>query len=1032
MVTVYTLTPASAAQALKDKGLDALGITALRLGPSWGAATPTYDSNALTISFTGTPNAPFRGILEYLDQLAAFRDVNGAPLSGAGAVLRLHPQAAARLETLAAGRYASAGQPQVRSVPHDLVIHGLAANVSPHIYDPDDALPMGAAGMALSFHDARGLIVDPVAVAAMFDDLLTTFPALDFSAGATAPTGAGGVRSVAGLAGGILAHVVTLHGRAFAAVGSGPSVGHQDSGGATLSALNASGLVAMAPTDKLAGTGATAAARLRLGWAGGGAMGAGPLSVPALPAGVSLTRQFVRAFAVDLDWHLRGNRTSVALNGIPADDQLMPADLQPQIRDGVTVDYLVDGPDMLATATQVAGRMTGAPSGGLMFAVSPIFETGVGTPTTAGTAAHWPAFPATNSNAGFGASMAPPTGVTASWSGTNDVVVVIPADFAPNGATVRLFAQRFHHIEAIGPEPSFVRADGGAALAATGTPVSVLVRNPFGLSPGDPLPNPGTLVYDLVVVPRNGRRRLWAALRLPIAAGPVAPPSDSFAAPDPLAAWPAMIRSVCPVPLFGLPRTVTPPGGSQTNVVNLVRALASESQPRQGPRLPTMARFESLVVTGISDANVSAGLDWDGVLTGGRWAVESRSADHANANPGNPAGPDTHASGVRVTGGLGYDLAQHAVRRVQPIFPLPGGTTPSWIVMSGGDNFNPPVPAVAAVPGTSSGVILETVSAVCDTPELSLLPDGNPLASPAPLTFQAMLAQVSTALSLPSPPAITISNEDRLINAVRREYFIAKNGNRDALWSLARAVGEAEELIYIETAGFARTARPGGSPKPHEIDLVQKIADRMTANPNLKVIVCIPRETDFAPAFAPFVRRAITQRAEAITLLQSAGAARVMAFHPRGFPGRWAQLRTTTVIVDDVWCLSGGTHFRRRGMTFDGSLSVASFDHMIDGGYSRKVRAFRRQLMAAKLQVKPTDSGGLPTAEWLRLQSPSSAFDLISDLVIAGGLDRLAPLWLGPTDATVIPQSDDVADPDGAAGTTGLLTLASLLSESPP
>lgn len=1031
MVTVFTLTPSSAAQALRDHGLDALGLTAPRLSPTWGSTDPGFDSSALTVTFAGTPRAPWRGLLEFLDNLAEFRAVDGTPLSGAGAVLRLHPQAAMRLDTLAAGRYASAGQPQVRAVARSLVIRGLAGTTSPQGQDPGDNLPAGAAGKVLSFHDARGLIVDPVAVAAMLDDLLTVFPALDITAGATLPTVAGGVRSIAGLASGVVAHVVTLHGRAYTALDGGPGVEHQHAGGGSLGVPDAGGLTALGEGERLAGSGSAAAARLRLGWAGGGTMGPGPLTVPALPTGVVLARQFLRAFVVDLDWHLRGNRSAAAVHGIPADDQTMPADLQPQVRDGVTVDYLVDGPDLLATASQVAARMAGAPPGALMFAVSPTFETGVSTPATPGPAAHWPAFPPPNSNTGFGTGLAPPASVTATWFGTNDVVVVLPADFAPDGATVRLFTQHFQHIEAIGEEPSFVRGDGSACLAAAGQPVQVLLRNPFGLLPGDPLPSPGTLVYDLVVVPRTGRRRLWAARRTTIATGPAAAQPDTFAGPDPLAAWPASIKSICPVPLFGLPRTVTPAGGSPTTAADLALALMSETQPRQGPRLPTMARFETLVATGIADASVSAGLAWDAVLGGARWAAETRSANHADANPGNPAGPDTHATGVRVTGGLGYDLAQHAIRRVQPVFPLPGGTTPGWIAMSGGDNFNPPVPAAAATPGTSSGVVLETVSAVCDTPELSLLPDGNPLDSASPLSFQGMLDQLATALGLGSPPSITVANEDRLVNAVRREYFFSRHGSRDALWSLVRAVGEADELIYIETAGFARTARPGGTPAAHEIDLVQKIADRMTASPNLKVVVCLPRETDFAPAYAPFVRRAIAQRKEAVDILRGAGAARVAVFHPRGFPGRWAQLRTTTVVVDDVWCLSGAAHFRRRGMTFDGSVALASFDRDIDSGYSRKVRALRRQLMAAKLQVRPTDDLGLPTPEWLRLQSPASAFDMVLDLIGQGGLNRLAPLWLGPDDTTVIPQTDDVADPDGAAGATALLGLAGLLGETP-
>lgn len=1026
MVTVFTLSPASAAQALKDNGLDALGLTTPYFAPKWGSANPSYDAGALTLTFSGTPNAPWRGVLEYLDSLSAFRAVDGSQLTGAGAVLRLHPQAAARLETLAAGRYAAAGQPQVRAVAHTLVIRGLTGNTSPQSYDPGETLPAGAAGLALSFHDSRGLIVCPVAVAAMLNDLMTAFPALDFSKGATAPTGAGGMRTIAGLASGVLAHVVTLHGRAFAAVSGGPDVEHQDSGGASQGALGAGGLVTLAAGDQISGTGTTAANRLRIGWAGGGTMGAGPLTVPALAAG-SLPRQFLRAFAVDLDWHLVGNRTASPINGIAGDDGKMPDDLKPKVWDGVTVDYLVDGPDMLAAAAQVMARMTGAPAGGLMFALSPTFETGVGAPATPGGAAHWPAFPPSSANAGFGASLRPPS-VTATWSGTNDVVVTIPAGFAPNGSSVRIYAQRFQSIEAIGEEPSFVRADGGAAIAGT-VDVNVVVRNPFGLLPGDPLPNPGTLVFDLVIIPRTGKRRMWAAQRAAIAAGPVAAPADSFTNADGVDAWPDNIKSICPVPLFGLARTVAPAGGAPATPVDLTRALMSETHPRQGPRLPTMARFDSVIVTGISNGAVSAGLDWDAVLTGGRWARESRSADHGNGNPGNPAGPDVHAPGVHVTGGLGYDLALHAIRRAQPVFPLPDGATPGWLAMSGGDNCAPPTPAAGATPGSSAGAVLSTVSAVCDTPELSLLPDGNPLDSAAPLSFQTMLDQVASAIGLPSAPSITVANQDRLINAVRREYYVAKNGTRDALWSIYRAVSEADELIYIETAGFARTARPGVTPGKHEIDLVQKIAARMSANPNLKVIVCMPRETDFAPDHAPFVRRAIAQRTEALNILQGASAQRVAAFHPRGFPGRWAQIRSTTVVVDDVWCLSGATHFRRRGLTFDGSTAVASFDRTIDGGYSKKVRDFRRQLMAAKLQVTPTDSAGMPTPEWLRLQAPAAAFDFIQDLVAAGGLNKLGPVWLGPTDNTVIPQSDDAADPDGSDGMTALTLLASMVSD---
>jgi hypothetical protein len=45
---------------------------------------------------------------------------------------------------------------------------------------------------------------------------------------------------------------------------------------------------------------------------------------------------------------------------VPAEDGKMPADLKPQVRDGVTVDYLADGPDLLAEAGRIILR-TGQP-----------------------------------------------------------------------------------------------------------------------------------------------------------------------------------------------------------------------------------------------------------------------------------------------------------------------------------------------------------------------------------------------------------------------------------------------------------------------------------------------------------------------------------------------------------------------------------------------------------------------------------------------------------------------------------------------
>lgn len=131
-----------------------------------------------------------------------------------------------------------------------------------------------------------------------------------------------------------------------------------------------------------------------------------------------------------------------------------------------------------------------------------------------------------------------------------------------------------------------------------------------------------------------------------------------------------------------------------------------------------------------------------------------------------------------------------------------------------------------------------------------------------------------------------------------------------------------------------------------------EIVTRLTDHLNLKIIICTPRESDFAANYPGWGREHYKARTEAVSNLLAAAPDRIVAFHPVGFPGRTAFIRTTSIIVDDVWFLSGATQFRRRGMTFDGSVAIASFDRQMDnGGYSRNVRAYRRALVAAKMAI---------------------------------------------------------------------------------
>ena len=304
-------------------------------------------------------------------------------------------------------------------------------------------------------------------------------------------------------------------------------------------------------------------------------------------------------------------------------------------------------------------------------------------------------------------------------------------------------------------------------------------------------------------------------------------------------------------------------------------------------------------------------------------------------------------------------------------------------------------------------------------------------ARPAPGTSaQSVVNNIAASIGLPAP-TVTAGNDVRIIGEIRRECAVSASGLRDALWSLRRALREARELIYIESPQFARTARPTGAPTAEQVDLVDEIVTSLGAHPNLKIVICIPRESDFAANYPGWSREHYKARTEAVSMLLAAASDRIAVFHPVGFPGRTAFIRTTSIVVNDVWSMVGATHFRRRGMTFDGSVAVASFDRQMDNGYSKNVRAYRRYLMAAKMAISAPGTN-LPSADWLRLGHPESAFQLVTDWLNEGGLGQIQPLWPGPSDTSILPATDDMADPDGSDGSTFIGLFASLIAETGP
>ncbi len=1028
------LTPGDAAGQLQSRGLDALGLVAPALATGWAASTPSgadLDADALRLSLA-SPRAPFNALGRTLAAAPMYADASGAPLAGPVRELRLHPEAARRLARLVEQRL---GAPLIRPVPVAMLVHGVPA--PPAAPQPVDLFEAGAplslpGSLAVSFHDARGLAICPLAVAALFADLLTAFPALGHGDTTMPARGAAGGLDgiVASSPAAVRIHVVDPHGRVFLPTRPEARLKVVASTGIEVQPVSDAGLLTLAAGLSLGRATADAVADtaashpLHWGWGHNSTLARTALSPPALPTGVNLPRQFLRVVAVDLAWHLRGNRSDSVIANVPGDDGAVPDFALPVVRNAVpNFDYLSDGMDVLGACAQAATAFPPAGVDVLALLCSPAIDPALALPPGPGAAGSWPAFPAPNPGGGLPASADATAGLAAAFRAPGDatdarldVVVSIAADAVPAGTHLRVYPRRFVQIDAIdGEQPSFIRADGGAAIALVGQPSRVLLRNPYALASAAPLPSPALLLVDVVAVGRDGQRRLHSGIELTVSAtttsftpDPAAFGGEALLQRPAVAALLAAFGStaVAPASLFGIAPPTPPAGGTPGNFLDLIRRLANEtSAPRIGPHLPTQGRFDTVLALGAAPA-AGQPMAWQAVLTGARWTEESRSARPERADPGNPPGPDLHAAGVRVDGQLAQDLALHVLKRAQPVIPL-GATTPGWLVAMGGANWND---APADASGTVSAVMLETIAAFCDSPELGL--SAIPIPQPAD-SIQGAVNALAGLLGV-GAPALNLANEARLKRALQREMVTARRGQRDALWSLLRAVEQAREFVYIEGPAFARTARPTGTPLAHEVDLVERLRERLAANPRLKVMVCVPRWPDFEPSLAPWVRTALAHRKTAIETLTSQDRQRVAAFHPIGFPGRPAVLRSTVVIVDDVYALVGSSHWRRRGLTFDGGCDVASIDRQLDArGRSAGIVRFRQELMAAKLGIAlpagPADS----TALWTRLADPEAAFDLLADLLGQGGLGRCSPVWAGPGDTRVIAQTDAKADPDG-------------------
>ena len=779
---------------------------------------------------------------------------------------------------------------------------------------------------------------------------------------------------------------------------------------------------------------------------------------------VSLQRDFFTLRLVSLTNYLLGaaNPTDPATQAQAAIDVRIGSPSANEVRINENISLLTNGNDLLGAI----GQSLASPANPTL-AVAQALDGTFAVPANSGPAAYWPTFPGAvtaNATATLPYTLPASLKITAAYFNTlasdfTRVDVVLTITGFPVGASatvdttnswVRIYTRLF------GVDATQQRGDGaGRAIPASGT-VIIYLADPLGLKvPGTTpsqilVPSSATLNFDMSVILPNQTARIYGGLSAGITAGPT--PAPIFM-PGTNSSTSASFQGVSNAGILGLgsPSSGPPP----TTLAGWVAALTGEGTPRDASRFPTMARREMLV------AGLNAG-KWSGVIGGGRFAKELVCNLPRIGEPGGYGGRETSVTGASTQGGrLAYDIARHALRRSQNIAGRVATLAGSaWSLPAEPGLLSIGQTASATTSGTFAGSVLQNIAPYCETPEAHDLLANNTNTLSAALdnaidwltsntsilpgslgNQQDIINALNSFTSNPPSGAAKPTNAALLIaGELLRELCSSAFGRRDSQWALASALASARHFIYIETPGFCSTAdnTPTATTPvpPYVSDLIALINARLTQLPGLRVILCVPKYPDFAKGYEGMAAYEVQDRYN--ILISTANSqppvapqlptSQVVSFHPIGFPGRYSRVESTVVIVDDTWALVGGSSFRRRGLTFDGSSDLVLTDTQLANGRSPGIRDFRRSLMAARLGI-PTDADH---PSYIQLYDGQQSFNLIRTTLQNGGLGYIDRMWNGQTPSitptTPLPLAQ--ANPEGRAFDATMASLVSAIAAS--
>lgn len=154
---------------------------------------------------------------------------------------------------------------------------------------------------------------------------------------------------------------------------------------------------------------------------------------------------------------------------------------------------------------------------------------------------------------------------------------------------------------------------------------------------------------------------------------------------------------------------------------------------------------------------------------------------------------------------------------------------------------------------------------------------------------------------------------------LRGHYPFARDGERSVARGYAKAIGQAQRIVYVEDQYFWGH------------DVARVFEDRLRTEPGLHLIVVIPLLPDLAGA------NRVPQmlgRARGLDRLLDMAPDRVAAYGLENRAGTPVYVHAKVCLVDDTWASTGSDNFSRRSWTHDSELTAV----VLDESYARDLR----------------------------------------------------------------------------------------------